>query len=88
MRPRADRGAAFVPGPPFVGATRRGEGRAGGRGLLAARGLPPGPSAPAAPPLAPEFAGVCWVDFGAAPGPLARGPAVRSERWGWGGVGS
>lgn len=37
MRPRADRGAAFVPGPPFVGATRRGEGRAGGRGLLAAR---------------------------------------------------
>lgn len=30
MRPRADRGAAFVPGPPFVGATRRGEGRAAG----------------------------------------------------------
>lgn len=38
MRPRADGGAAFVPGPPFVGATRRGEGRAA-RGPAPARSL-------------------------------------------------
>lgn len=69
---RADGGAAFVPGPPFVGATRRGEGRAAGacsrpadRQLRAARLR-----------RALEFARVCWVDFGAAPGPLARGRAA------------
>lgn len=71
MRSRADRGAAFVPGPPFVGATRRGEGRAGGRGLLEARRpAPPRPPRRRSRRSLQEF---CWVDFGAAPGLLARG---------------
>lgn len=56
MRPRA---AAFVLGPSFVGATRRGEGRA-------ARGAVPAWRAcrrARARLCASEFAGVCGVDF-------------------------
>lgn len=51
----------------------RGGGRAGGRGLLAARR----PATPRRPLTARAgVCRVCWVDFSAAPGPLARGPAA------------
>lgn len=75
MRPRAD-GA-----PPLFGAAycwRHAAGGGADRRPGPARARGQARQSPAVQPIALEFAGVCWVDFGAAPGPLARG---RGQAW-------
>lgn len=75
MRPRAD-GAPPLFGAAFCWRHAAGGGAGERPGPVRARGQAHQP--PAALPLALEFAGVCWVDFGAAPGPLARS---RGQAW-------
>lgn len=97
MRPRADGGAAFVPGPPFVGAMRRGEGRAAGacsrpanQQLRAARRCARGSLREfVGSTLAPPWGR--WRGAGAGrpgrgvrsdPGPAGRGlPGLRGRSW-------